>query len=138
MTFPTPGNGAGADGRIRLRVALDDALRRRDTIAVSALRSALSAIGNAEAISPPPAVAGAASMHIAGAVSGLGAGEARRRALSAAEVAQIIGAEISERLRAADDYERSGHADLARRLRCEASVLTSAASGEIPQGQGDR
>src|ERR1035437_10610742 len=58
----------------------------RDRIAVSALRSALSAISNAEAISPPPAVAGAGSPHIAGAVAGLDAGEAQRRALSAAEV----------------------------------------------------
>jgi len=40
--------------RQRLRAALDDALRRRDRIAASALRSALSAIGNAEAVSPPP------------------------------------------------------------------------------------
>ncbi len=100
---------------------------------MSALRSALSAIGNAEAISRPPGLPGAGSPHIAGAVSGLDAAEAPRRVLSAAEVDQIIRAEISERLLAARDYERSGHADRAQRLRSEASVLTSVASGNDPQ-----
>jgi len=38
--------------RTRLRVALSDALKMRDKIAVSALRSVLSAIGNAEAVAP--------------------------------------------------------------------------------------
>ena len=65
----------------------------RDRIAVSALRSALSAIGNAEAISPPPGMPGAGSPHIAGAVAGLNAAEAQRRTLSAAEVDQIIQAD---------------------------------------------
>jgi hypothetical protein len=101
---------------------------------MSALRSAMSAIGNAEAISPPPAVASAGGPHIAGAASGPGAGEGQRRALSAAEVDQVVQAEISERLRTAGDYERSGHADRARRLRSEASVLITAASGGPPQG----
>jgi hypothetical protein len=66
----------------------------------------VSAIANA--VSPPPAAAGASSPHVAGAVSGLGAGEARRRALSVLEVDHIIQAEISERLRVARDYEPVG------------------------------
>ena len=133
MSFLNPGNDPGTDARIRLRAALDDALRMRDRIAVSALRSALSAISNAEAISPPSAVAGAGSPHIAGAVAGLGAGEAQRRAVNAAEADQIVQAEISERLLAASEYERSGHADRAQRLRSEASALISASSGTAPQ-----
>jgi hypothetical protein len=56
--------------------------------------------------------------------------EARRRTLSTTEVAQIIQAEISERLLAARDYERSGHADRAQRLRSEAEILASVAWGE--------
>jgi uncharacterized protein len=60
-----------------------------DRIAVSALRSALSA----EAISPPPGMPGAGSPHIAGAVAGLNAAEAQRRTLSAVEVDQIIQAD---------------------------------------------
>jgi uncharacterized protein len=109
-------------------------LCRADRIAVSALRWALSAIGNAEAISPPPGMPGAGSPHIAGA--GLNAAEAQRRTLSAAEVDQIIQAEISERLLAAGDYERSGHADRPQRLRSEAGVLTSVASGNAPPSTG--
>jgi GNAT superfamily N-acetyltransferase len=116
-----PANGSAAQAR--LRAALGDALRRRDRAAVSALRSALSAIGNAEAVSPPPARAGAGSERIAGAAAGLGAGEASRRSLTAAEIDQIIQAEIGERARAADDYDRGGQPGPARRLRAEADVL---------------
>jgi hypothetical protein len=121
---------------MRLRAALDDALRRRDRLAVSALRPALSAIGNAEAVSPPPGMPAAGSPHIAGAVSGLNAGEVQRRTLSTTEVDQLIRAEISERLLAARDYESSGHADRERRLRSEADILTSVASGGAPHSYG--
>ena len=102
----------------------------RNQVAVSALRSALSAISNAEAVSAPPAVAAASSPYIAGATAGPGAGDAPRRHLSAADLEQIVRAEVSERLLAARDYERAGHADWARRLRSEASVLMLAAAGE--------
>lgn len=93
-------------------------------VAASALRSALGAIGNAEAVHPAsePA-AGAGSEHFA-AVVGLGAGEAERRHLSGADVTRIVRAEITERLAAADEYERAGHAARADRLRREAQVLT--------------
>lgn len=57
-------------------------------------------------------------------------------ALSTTEVDQIIQADIGERLLAARDYERSGHADRARRLRSEAGILTSVASGEAPHSYG--
>jgi uncharacterized protein len=126
-----PGNGSAAQAR--LRAALADALRRRDRVAVSALRSALSAIGNAEAVSPPPAGAGTRSAHIAGAAAGLGAGEASRRSLTPAEIDQIIRAEIGERARAADDYDRSGQPGPAQRLRAEAEVLQG-----LTAGDGDR
>lgn len=55
-------------------------------------------------------------------VAGLGARETQRRSLSAAEMGQIIRAEISARLAAASDYERNGHAGQAQRLRREASA----------------
>jgi uncharacterized protein YqeY len=99
-------------------------MRARDTVAASALRSALGAIGNAEAIPAPEApVRGANSVHIAGAAVGLGAGEAQRRGLSEAEIKKILRAEIEERLAAAADYERAGHGDRAARLRREAQAL---------------
>ncbi len=96
-------------------------------IAVSALRSAISAIDNAGAI---PAESGSAaetsSPHFAGATGGLGAGEAERRGLSEDQVDEIVRAEIAEREGAAREYEQRGHTDQADRLRREASVLDSA------------
>jgi hypothetical protein len=117
---------AGVDAQARLRTALAQALRRRDSAAVSALRSALSAIGNAEAVAAP-AAAGPASAHIAGAAAGVGAAESRRRRLSEAEVSRILQAEVSERLAAARDYDGSGHPARAQRLRAEAHALTGLA-----------
>jgi uncharacterized protein len=102
-------------------------------VAASALRSALSAIANAEAVSPPPSLATASSSHIAGAVPGVGAGEARRRHLSAAELDEIVQTEISERQQAARTYDRTNHSDRALRLRAEASVLASVLSGKDAQ-----
>jgi uncharacterized protein YqeY len=116
-------NPAG-DLPARLQLALRSALKARDTAAVSALRSAMSAISNAEAIEPG-LVASGGSTHIAGAVAGLGAGEAQRRHLTEPEVDQIVQAEITERHRAADEYGQTGHSDRADRLRHEASVLQS-------------
>ena len=82
------GVSAPDDIRTRLQQALRSALKARDAGAVSALRSALGAIGNAEAVDPGPAQpAGAGSVHVAGAVAGLGAGEAGRRQLTEADVA---------------------------------------------------
>lgn len=78
---------------------------------MSALRSAMSAISNAEAVEPGPGhPAGTGSAHFAGAVAGLGAGEAERRRLTEADVATIVRQEAAEREAAADDYERAGHA----------------------------
>lgn len=111
--------------RARLQQALLAALHARDTVAVSALRSAQAAIGNAEAVVPPAAATGHRQQHIAGSVAGLGAAEAPRRALSAAETSRIIQAEISERQDAAGLYERAGHADRADRLRREAHALAA-------------
>src|SRR6202011_1439356 len=67
----------------RLRSARAAALKAGDRPAVRALRSALGAIENAEAVAvrPPP---GPARSRIAGAVAGLGAGEIARRDLPAA------------------------------------------------------
>jgi uncharacterized protein len=127
MSAPAdPGDGLQA----RLRLALGAALRARDMTAAAALRSALGAIGNAEAVPVPAAHSGvdpsAAGPHVAGAAAGLGAAEAERRRLSPAQVAAIVQAEIDERLAAATQYESAGHAGRAARLRAEAQALTSA------------
>jgi len=121
---PEADAGPGAGIRARLRLALAEALRARDTIAVSALRSALGAIGNAEAVEPGAAApAGSAGPHVAGAVSGLGAAEVPRRSLSPAQIERIVREEAAEREDAARGYERAGHADRAGRLRREARLL---------------
>ena len=112
--------------RQRLQLALHEALRARDTAATSALRSALAAIDNAGAVPAAPApAAGAGGPHFAGAAAGLGAGEAERRSLTEAEAEQIVRAEAAERQAAARDYDQTGHADQAARLRREAHVLMS-------------
>lgn len=125
--------------RTRLRVALTDAMKARDRVAVAALRSALSAIENAEAIDasdaptaveqpagttdPPADTDGAGHPGFAGSVAGLRAAEVERRVLTDAEVERIVRAEATDRLAAADEYERSGRHDHAERLRGEAAVL---------------
>lgn len=127
---------SGPDIRTRLRLALTAALKARDSGTVSALRSALSAIGNAEAVDPGepgsgrPAATG--SDHFAGAVpfavpgTGPGAAEAQRRHLTEADVAAIVRAEAAEREAAASQYEHAGHAGQAVGLRHGTRALLDA------------
>jgi hypothetical protein len=133
---PEAGAGPSAGTRPRLRLALAEALRTRDTIAVSALRSALGAIGNAEAVEPgAAAAAGSAGPHVAGAVSGLGASEVPRRSLSEAQIEQIVQAEATEREDAARDYERAGQAGRADLLRREAQLLLAVLADDDRPGR---
>jgi len=118
------------DIRSRLRQGLTGALRARDTAAVAALRTALGAIANAEAIPAGSAPAGTGSAHVAGAVAGLGAAEAPRRSLTEAEVAGIVRAEIAERETAAGQYERGGRAGEAARLRSGTQRLLALLDGD--------
>jgi uncharacterized protein len=124
-----PGGEEPGDIGTRLRRALTRALRARDSDAVSALRSALSAIGNAEAVDPGdqgPGRPDASSAHFAGAVAGLGAAEVRRRHLTEAGVAAVVRAEAAEREAAASQYELSGHAGQAEGLRQGTRALLAA------------
>jgi uncharacterized protein YqeY len=108
--------------RRTLRDALLVARKDRDSTRVSALRSALSAIDNAE--TPDDArVDAASSGTIAGGVVGLGAAEVARRELSDAEIRELLHAEVDERLAAARQIDTS-HTDRAATLRAEAAVLT--------------
>ena len=105
----------------RLRRALPPALKARDHAAVAALRSALAAIDNAQAVEAPPAPRSRGV--VAGAVIGLGAGDVPRRRLSESDIAAIVRAEVADRLVAATDYERAGQGEAAARLTAEADVL---------------
>ena len=111
--------------RATLRRDLTAALKARDRVTIAALRSALSAIENAEA--PPvdhSGSTGVESEHIAGSVVGQDAAEVERRHLSESELRAIVEAEVRERSVAASEYEQLGRDDLAQRLRSEADVLS--------------
>jgi uncharacterized protein YqeY len=115
----------------RLRRALGVSLKAREAGSVSALRSAISAIGNAEAVdSAAVRPGGTGSPHFAGTVAGLGAGEAQRRRLTEADAVAIVRREAAEREAAASEYERGGRAEEAARLREGARVLM----GVLEQG----
>ena len=111
--------------RDRLHQALREAMRAQDSVATSALRSAMAALDNAGAVPPGPVPAAGGGPHFAGAVAGLGAAEVPRRGLAAGEVEQILRAEIAEREAAAAGYEGAGHDEQARRLRQETRILAS-------------
>ena len=102
------------EARQRLRDALTEALVERDAPALAAIRSALAAIANAEAVEH----SGPAKPKL-----GVGAGEAARRELSTEEVLEILRAEIGERTSAAAEYEKLGRREAAIRLRAEAAIL---------------
>ncbi len=108
--------------RTELRRALTAALRARDPVAVSALRSALSALDNATAVDVDAGPAAGTGV-IAGGVRGLGAGEVPRRVPTAGAEREIVRAEVDERRAAARAYEEAGRAERAARLRAEAAVL---------------
>ena len=94
---------------------------------MSALRSAMSAIGNAEAVEPgPDRPAGTGSTHFAGTVAGPGAAEAERRRLTEADVAAIVRQEAAEREASVGDYERAGRIAEAARLRQGIRALMAA------------
>ena len=103
-------------------------MKARDTVAVSALRSVLAAIANAEAV-PAAAPSGGSSpavtgdQYVAGSTAGLAATEAGRRELTGEEVAAIVEAEAAERRAAARQYHTAGQAEQAERLLREAQVI---------------
>ncbi len=99
-------------------------------MAISALRSAIAAIDNAEAVAPGVLeTAASSSERIAGAVAGVGAADVPRRALLPGEVFSLVAGQVDERLRAAQEYDERGRPDVADRLRREAEVLSVYLSG---------
>ena len=134
-------DGGAEHLRERLSRALPVAMKARDRMAVAALRSALAAIANAEAVDPsrasPPAArppptdpsqkpAGqGGDPPFAGTVAGVGATEMERRSLTGEQVEAVVRAEIAERETAAAGYAHAGQFELAERLRGEATVLIS-------------
>jgi uncharacterized protein len=100
------------------------ALKARDDVAVAALRSAIAAIDNAEAVETQDmSRRQASSEHIAGASAGAGSAEAERRVLTEADTHRVLRAQVDERLNAARQYEDLGRGEVAERLRREAELL---------------
>lgn len=121
---PSPGDptDAAADLRVRMRTDLTAAMKARQPQVVAALRSALAALDNAEAIAATPS-SSLVGTHIAGAESGVGATEAARRVLTWAELQAILAAQIEEYTEAADYYDGSGQPDSATELRTRVAAL---------------
>jgi uncharacterized protein YqeY len=110
--------------RDRLREDLAGAMKARDRVAITVLRTTLAAIDNAEAVdvsSSEPR--GTGSHHVAGSSAGVGSSDVTRRVLSDAEIGTIIREEFDERWQAAAEYEKLGRVDAADALRREAAVL---------------
>ncbi len=123
-----------------LRSALVPAMRAKDEAAVSALRSALSAVANGEAVDVRDVdlrgvdVRGSDSEHVAGALVGVGAAEVERRTLSEGDARSIVEAERWSREADATTYEQHDQPERAARLRAEADVLASVLRGITPEG----
>ena len=115
------GRGMTTDSplRTRLRTALLEARRARDGATVSALRVALSALENAEAV-PSAATAGA----IEQAPVGAGVTEAPRRTLSGADELALLDEEIGALHEAARAFSSSAP-DTAAAARRAAEVLSA-------------
>jgi uncharacterized protein len=119
---PTHTNAAQAL-RATLRADLVTAMKLRRPEAVAALRTAIAAIDNAEAVEAPDGIAEVASEHVAGARTGVGSTEVQRRVLSLGEVRTLLRAQVEERRTEADRLDTCERPDPARRLRLEAEVL---------------
>src|SRR5215213_817056 len=137
---------ATEDIRARMRRGLVDAMKARDQQAVSALRSTLARIDNAEAVdadgldadgldadgldadgldAEPALYRGDRRPAVAGSVLGVGAAEVDRRVLTPEEMAAVVRDDVEEREMAAEVLERVGRPDHAERLRAQAKLLTT-------------
>jgi len=99
----------------RLAADLLVARRARDPVAVSALRTTLAALANAEA---PPAPEPSTS-----APPRIGLVEHERLALSPEDHARILHDQIALRAVAADEYDAIGQSEAAATVRAEITVL---------------
>jgi hypothetical protein len=117
--------------RDALSAGLSEAMQRRDRPVIAALRTALAALANAEAVSADGAgsaapVATATSAHVAGATAGLGATEVTRRTLSAEAERMIVARERIELLSHAERLATMCRHDEADGARRAAEVLARA------------
>lgn len=108
--------------RDKLRTALLRAMRDRDPETVSALRSVLGALDNAESSGIIAPRAGA----IEASAVGIGRADAARRELTDADVCHVIQMEIDERRRAAEEYARAGRPERVAGIEREIAAIRAA------------
>jgi uncharacterized protein YqeY len=111
------------DLRRRLQDALVPAMRARDRAAVSAIRSALAAVANAEAVPVEPRGNPPTAGPVAKSAVGLGAAEVARLELSEDDVRSILHAEVTAHLEAADHLRSVGQAARAVELQAQVAAL---------------
>ena len=109
--------------RSTLRADLVVAMKARQPDAVSALRTAIAALDNAEAVSVTVEPPEATSEHVAGAYVGIGRADVPRRVLSLSEVEAVLREQVDEHSAEADRYDAHGHHETAVRLRRMADTL---------------
>ncbi|MEU3307530.1 hypothetical protein [Nocardiopsis sp. NPDC006832] len=109
--------------RAELRADLVIAMKARRSEVVSALRTAIAAVDNAEAVEVPDAPMESVSEHVAGVGVGVGSTETGRRTLSVDEVRSLLRAQVQERINEAERYDSHGRSEAAERLRREAGAL---------------
>jgi len=101
-------------------------MKARDRDTVSALRSTMAAIDNAEAVDTSAMVTG--SPAIERSPVGVGAAEIERRALTEDQMAEIVRTEMADREAAARDYDRTGNTEHAELLRAQARAIAAVLS----------
>lgn len=123
--MPPPDDDMLTELRTRLRADLKTAMKSRSAVKVSAIRSLLAALDDAEAVAPPATapISSLGGEHVAGAAVGVGSTEVDRRVLTAAEVELVVSGQIEERQAAAATFDAVAQPDAARRLRDEAGVI---------------
>lgn len=119
----TTQSGGAEDVRTAMRRDLVGALKARDTETVAALRTAIAAIDNAEAVDTSALSAPTQDGPLAGATAGLGSSEVARRVLTSAAVQSVLSALIAEYLDEAEQYVSAGHSESAEVLRRQAELL---------------
>lgn len=106
-----------------LRADLPRLMKRREKVALRAVRDVIGAIENAEtSYLTTPAVVGAASEFVAGAVA-FGHSERVVRDLSEAEMMALARDQVDKRLESAAQYREAGDVDRALMLKAEALAL---------------
>lgn len=108
-----------------LRRDLKTAMKERRRADTAALRQAISALDNAEAIAVDPPTTMEASEHVVGAAQGVGASEAERKTLSKNDVIAVLTDLIDEHRSHATSFAQLGRADAAGQSQHAANLLCS-------------